>query len=285
MKLVVIESPFAGDTELNLAYLACCMRDSLRRDEAPIASHSLYTREGCLDDTLEAERALGIKAGFAWADKAELRAVYTNLGVSKGMEEGILHASKIGQPIQMRALDEEQWPAVPKRPLVLGATEMERIHNELTLHGAPPGHSAEARIRALGKQQTVALENARTFRKLPRERRSVTRKIPIGAHDDLYITISLYEDGSPGGVQLKMAKQGDMESGFMDALASAVSLGLKHGVPLAKFVSKLTNLKFEPSGFTGQKDIPHVESPVDAFAKYMKLRFLPPAIEVIEEKK
>jgi hypothetical protein len=114
MKLVAVESPYAGDIERNLEYLACCMRDCFRHNEAPFASHSLYTREGCLEDDKPEERELGIAAGLAWGDIAEVRVVYTNLGVSEGMKRGIARSQERGQPIEYRELDEEQWDPQPR---------------------------------------------------------------------------------------------------------------------------------------------------------------------------
>lgn len=64
MRRVIIESPYAGDVELNAQYARECLRDSLTRGEAPIASHLLYTQPGVLDDAVPRERALGIEAGL-----------------------------------------------------------------------------------------------------------------------------------------------------------------------------------------------------------------------------
>ena len=104
MKRVVIESPFAGDVERNIQYARECMSDSLKRGEAPIASHLLYTQPGILDDTDPAQRERGIKAGFAWNAFAELTVVYTDLGISKGMEYGIENAKAAGREIEYRSL-------------------------------------------------------------------------------------------------------------------------------------------------------------------------------------
>src|SRR3990167_4164627 len=87
MKLVVIESPYAGDIDLNLRYLRACMKDCLMREEAPFASHALYTQPGVLDDNIMEERLLGIGAGFAWGDRADYVVFYVDLGESKGMEK------------------------------------------------------------------------------------------------------------------------------------------------------------------------------------------------------
>jgi hypothetical protein len=89
MRLVIIESPYAGNIERNLRYLRCCMADCLERGEAPFASHGLYTQDGVLDDLNPEERAKGIAAGFAWRNVAQATVVYRDLGYSRGMLQGI----------------------------------------------------------------------------------------------------------------------------------------------------------------------------------------------------
>jgi len=101
---VVIESPFAGDVEKNLAYARRCMADSLQRGEAPYASHLLFTQDGILDDTIPKERELGIKAGFIWGEMAEKVVVYQDLGMSKGMELGVEEARRRGTPVEYRKI-------------------------------------------------------------------------------------------------------------------------------------------------------------------------------------
>jgi hypothetical protein len=105
---VLVESPFAGDTETNLKYLRACMRDCLLRGEAAFASHALYTQPGVLDDTIPEERTLGIEAGLCWGEKADKTVVYTDLGFSKGMEYGIERAKSLNRPIEYRKLG-GQW--------------------------------------------------------------------------------------------------------------------------------------------------------------------------------
>jgi len=104
MKLVVIESPFAGDMENNLLYLRAAMRDCLGRNEAPYASHALYTQPGVLDDTNPKERKLGMEAGFAWGRIANKTVVYTDLGMSGGMEKGVEMAKLAGRSVEYRKL-------------------------------------------------------------------------------------------------------------------------------------------------------------------------------------
>ena len=105
MKLVVIESPYAGDVELNLRYARACMRDCLQRGEAPFASHLLYTQLGVLDDKVQSERVQGMQAGFEWGKQADFTAVYVDLGISKGMEMGIAEAHSCGRLVERRKVE------------------------------------------------------------------------------------------------------------------------------------------------------------------------------------
>lgn len=113
MRRVIVESPYAGDIELNLRYLRACMADCLARGEAPFASHGLYTQPGVLDDSDPGEREHGIQAGFAWRSAADATAVYTDLGISRGMDYGIAAAVRLkaasgftGHAIEYRKLGE-----------------------------------------------------------------------------------------------------------------------------------------------------------------------------------
>lgn len=104
MKLVIIESPYAGDIETNVRYARRCVRDSLMRGEAPIASHLLYTQPDILRDEVPEERQHGIDAGLAWRRVADLTVVYDDLGVSVGMLYGVKAAEASGIPIEYRSL-------------------------------------------------------------------------------------------------------------------------------------------------------------------------------------
>jgi len=107
MTLVLLETPFAGDVERNLAFLDDCMRDSLLRGEAPFASHRLYTT--ALDDLIPEEREIGITAGLVWGELAEKTVVYVNLGISPGMRRGIDRALECGRIIEYRELMPGQY--------------------------------------------------------------------------------------------------------------------------------------------------------------------------------
>lgn len=103
--LVIIESPYSGDVARNTEYARACLLDSLRRGEAPIASHLLHTQ--VLDDLRPDERELGIEAGLAWYRVAEKCVVYDDLGISHGMAEGTARARSHGVPVEYRRL--EAW--------------------------------------------------------------------------------------------------------------------------------------------------------------------------------
>jgi hypothetical protein len=104
MRLVILESPFAGDVDENIEYARRCVHDSLSRGEAPIASHLLYTQPGVLDDSDPQERQWGIDAGLAWKAVAHASVVYVDRGISKGMEYGIAAAKEAGIPVEIRSL-------------------------------------------------------------------------------------------------------------------------------------------------------------------------------------
>ena len=102
-KLVILESPYAGDRRRNAAYLRACLRDSLfERGEFPYASHRMYT--GVTDDDVPDERALGIRAGLEWGRKADATIVYADLGITRGMALGIADANEQGRPVFLRYL-------------------------------------------------------------------------------------------------------------------------------------------------------------------------------------
>lgn len=104
MKRVVIESPYSGDIRVNLEYAREAMAHSLHKNEAPIASHLLYTQQGILDDSIPGERAIGMTAGFLWNELADLVAVYEDLGISRGMWDGIMFARDRNIPVDFRRI-------------------------------------------------------------------------------------------------------------------------------------------------------------------------------------
>jgi hypothetical protein len=106
MRIVIIESPYAGDVEENVDYARACLADCLRRGEAPYASHLLYTQPGVLRDEVPDERTLGMTAGFEFYRAADLCAVYIDRGISRGMKRGIAIAEEREIPVEYRELGE-----------------------------------------------------------------------------------------------------------------------------------------------------------------------------------
>jgi ribonucleoside-diphosphate reductase alpha chain len=112
-------------------------------------------------------------------------------------------------------------------------------------------------------------------RKLPVERRAITHKFNIAGHEG-YITVGMYDDGAPGEIFINMSKEGSTVSGLMDAFARAISYALQYGVPLEVLADKFAHTRFEPSGFTGNENIPYAKSITDYIFRWLALKFLPP---------
>src|SRR5712675_794262 len=110
-------------------------------------------------------------------------------------------------------------------------------------------------------------------RKLPDERKSITHKFDIAGHEG-YITVGMYEDGTPGEIFVTMSKQGSTISGLMDSFATAISFALQYGVPLQFLVDKFSHMRFEPSGFSKNPQIPYAKSIVDYLFRWMASKFL-----------
>lgn len=110
-------------------------------------------------------------------------------------------------------------------------------------------------------------------KKLPNERRSITHKFNVGGHEG-YLTVGMYDDGEPGEIFIKMAKEGSTLSGIMDGFALSVSIALQYGVPLRALVDKFVNARFEPSGYTGNKEIPYAKSIIDYIGRWLGGKFV-----------
>jgi ribonucleoside-diphosphate reductase alpha chain len=113
-----------------------------------------------------------------------------------------------------------------------------------------------------------------TRRHLPVERHSLTHKFGVAGHEG-YLTIGMYEDGTPGEIFIVMAKEGSTLSGVMDSFATTCSMALQYGVPLKVLVDKFTHTRFEPSGFTSNPQVPYAKSIMDYIFRYLASKFLP----------
>jgi ribonucleoside-diphosphate reductase alpha chain len=125
------------------------------------------------------------------------------------------------------------------------------------------------------KAAAVAVDPGPRRRKLPDERHAFTHKFDIAGHEG-YITVGLFEDGTPGEIFLVMAKEGSTISGFADAFAQAISYALQYGVPLQDLVDKFSHVRFEPSGMTKNPDVRFAKSIVDYIFRWMAAKFLSP---------
>ncbi|MFH0920281.1 MAG: vitamin B12-dependent ribonucleotide reductase [Fibrobacterota bacterium] len=110
-------------------------------------------------------------------------------------------------------------------------------------------------------------------RRLPNERPSITHKFSIAGHEG-YITVGMYEDNTPGEIFIRMAKEGSVVSGLVDAFATATSIMLQYGVPLDVLINKFSHTRFEPSGFTNNPKIPIAKSILDYIFRWLALKFL-----------
>ena len=108
--------------------------------------------------------------------------------------------------------------------------------------------------------------------RLPDERQAITHKFSISGHEG-YITVGCYPNGKPGEMFIQMAKEGSVVSGLMDSFATSVSIMLQYGVPLRVLVNKFSHARFEPSGFTTNRDIPIAKSVMDYIFRWMDLKF------------
>ncbi len=122
--------------------------------------------------------------------------------------------------------------------------------------------------------EKIVIKEIPRRRKLPAERMAITHKFTIAGHEG-YVTVGMYEDGSPGEIFIKMNKEGSTLSGVMDTLALSISMNLQYGVPLEVLCEKLAHSRFEPMGMTSNREIPMVKSIMDYLGRWLGLKFLP----------
>src|SRR3989454_6838086 len=127
---------------------------------------------------------------------------------------------------------------------------------------------------ASDKKPNVVVESRPVRRHLPVERHSLTHKFSVAGHEG-YLTIGMYEDGTPGEIFIVMAKEGSTLSGVMDSFATTCSMALQYGVPLKVLVDKFSHTRFEPSGFTSNPQVPYAKSIMDYIFRYLASKFLP----------
>jgi ribonucleoside-diphosphate reductase alpha chain len=159
------------------------------------------------------------------------------------------------------------------QPLSTGKKDDEEVEGP----SADDRFALDARIAELEKQlasvthQAVVVGAVRE--RLPRKRRSNTFSFRV-ADCEGYVTVGEYEDGRPGEVFIKVSKQGSTLAGIMDAFSISISLGLQHGVPLATYVRKYANMRFEPAGLTDDAELRLASSLVDYIFRRLALDYL-----------
>src|SRR3989440_12080422 len=148
------------------------------------------------------------------------------------------------------------------------------IYRDGSKRSQPLNTALDSKKTAAEPAAVVTAEPARAVRrKLPDERRAITHKFDIQGHEG-YITVGIYEDGTPGEIFLVMSKEGSTISGLMDAFATSISLALQYGVPLEVLVKKFAHTRFEPSGFTKNPEIPIAKSITDYIFRWLASKFL-----------
>jgi ribonucleoside-diphosphate reductase alpha chain len=144
----------------------------------------------------------------------------------------------------------------------------------LSAAGTKTAESSDRNVRATQVEEQDLHAPPRAVRhRLDDERMSITHKFNVGGHEG-YVTVGLYQDGSPGEIFITMAKEGSTVSGLMDSFSCAISLALQHGVPLKMLCEKFAHTRFEPSGWTNNPDIGFAKSIMDYIFRWLQLRFL-----------
>lgn len=141
--------------------------------------------------------------------------------------------------------------------------------------GAAEGEKVETRIQALEMEvETLRREAIKPLRRrLPETRQAVNHKFDIAGHEG-YLTVGLFEDGTPGELFITMSKEGSTIGGLMDSVATLTSMSLQYGVPLEALVRKFSHQRFEPSGFTRNPDIRRADSIIDYIFRWMAFQFV-----------
>ncbi|MGH9698842.1 MAG: vitamin B12-dependent ribonucleotide reductase [Candidatus Acidiferrales bacterium] len=158
------------------------------------------------------------------------------------------------------------------QPLSAAGNDKKAAEDKAAAIVAAEAVAAKAEIPSPEQQELFARAKRR---KLPNERNSLTHKFSIGGHEG-YLTVGKYEDGAPGEIFVKMAKEGSTLSGIMDAFALSVSIALQYGVPVRALVDKFVNSRFEPSGYTGNPQIRYAKSIVDYIGRWLGGKFISP---------
>lgn len=137
----------------------------------------------------------------------------------------------------------------------------------------PPEHPQRADADTSSSSSKDAAPMVAQRQSLPPVRDSITHKFQIMGHEG-YLTIGLFDDGRPGEIFIKMAKEGSTLSGLVQGFCRAFSLALQYGLPVEEAVKRFKHMRFEPLGHTSNPDIPEASSIIDYVARYIELHFV-----------
>ncbi len=181
--------------------------------------------------------------------------------------EDIADAYMQGWKLGLKALAIYRENSKRSQPLSTRKTEKEKVTS------SGDGMVSEREPKVVEKVvEKVVYKPVR--KRLPDERPSITHKFSIAGHEG-YLHIGLYPDTRmPGEIFITMAKQGSTIAGIMDAFATAISMALQYGVPLEDLCNKFSHMRFEPSGFTNNRQIPIAKSIMDYIFRYLSIKFL-----------
>ena len=183
--------------------------------------------------------------------------------------------SKKAQPLMAASSRDEAAKRGTRAEKDISATQRPLSGAELEFQKLSPEQQtmALAAVRPLTTHEQESAPPRAVRHRLPGERASITHKFAFANHEG-YITVGMYKDGTPGELFIRMAKEGSTVSGLMDSFATAVSLALQHGVPMKLLCEKFQHTRFEPSGFTGNPEIPIAKSIMDYIFRWMELKFV-----------
>ena len=167
-----------------------------------------------------------------------------------------------------------------KRSQPLSTSKGGNTKNAVESSGDGRVGTAEPEIRVVERVVHTSVRH-----RLPDERPSVTHKFSIAGHEG-YLHIGMYPDTKmPGEIFITMAKEGSTISGLMDAFATSISIALQYNVPLEDLCNKFSHMRFEPNGFTNNRQIPIAKSIMDYIFRYLALRFIAqPVVQAVKPK-
>ncbi len=172
--------------------------------------------------------------------------------------------------------DRSREGQVLSHALTRGPEQAEAVAAEAALRRPAPPRAGrpDASGPAATPLPTGQAGNEPYRRRLPDERRSITHKFSVGGQEG-YLTVGLFDDGSPGEVFVNISKEGSTIRGLMDSVALLTSMALQYGVQIETLAPKFRNVRFEPYGFTTNPDIPHASSLVDYIFRWLEMKFSP----------